>query len=278
MKNNRCVSLHNRKSLTLFIVILLFVCTPAGGKNADTIRPLSQLRAAPGEHPLEPFLRWARNRLDTMNKIQDYSCTFIKRERIDGKLSAYESAYLKVRHRPFSVYMRFLSPKKFKGREVIYVDGKNNNELLVHLTGLKARLLGTLHLDPNGAFATYGNRHPITEIGFLTLTKRLLEAGEHDTKFGECKVKTFSSEIKGRSCMCIQVEHPIPRSYFRYHIARIYIDDEFNIPIRYESYGWPQKQGGEPQLLEEYTYLNVKLNNGFTDADFDPKNPSYNFP
>ncbi len=29
--------------------------------------------------------------------------------------------------------------------------------------------------------------------------------------------------------------------------------------------------------MEEYTYLNLKLNNGFTDADFDIKNPNYKF-
>jgi len=30
-------------------------------------------------------------------------------------------------------------------------------------------------------------------------------------------------------------------------------------------------------LLEEYTYTDVKINNGFTDADFDENNPSYHF-
>jgi hypothetical protein len=29
--------------------------------------------------------------------------------------------------------------------------------------------------------------------------------------------------------------------------------------------------------MEEYTYMNVKVNNGFTDADFDSKNPAYKF-
>ena len=38
-------------------------------------------------------------------------------------------------------------------------------------------------------------------------------------------------------------------------------------------YDW----SGKPQLLEEYTYLNLKLNNGFTDADFDVRNPNYQF-
>jgi hypothetical protein len=29
--------------------------------------------------------------------------------------------------------------------------------------------------------------------------------------------------------------------------------------------------------MEEYTYMNVKVNNGFTDADFDPTNSAYKF-
>ena len=49
------------------------------------------------------------------------------------------------------------------------------------------------------------------------------------------------------------------------------------MPIRYESYDWPRGEGHQPELMEEYTYLNLKLNNGFTDADFDAENPNYKF-
>ncbi len=52
---------------------------------------------------------------------------------------------------------------------------------------------------------------------------------------------------------------------------------ELNVPIRYESYDWPTEKGGEPILVEEYTYLNLKLNNGLTDLDFDVNNPKYQF-
>ena len=55
------------------------------------------------------------------------------------------------------------------------------------------------------------------------------------------------------------------------------MDDEHLIPIRYEAYDWPKEQGGQPILMEEYTYMNVKVNNGFTDADFDPTNAAYKF-
>ncbi len=70
---------------------------------------------------------------------------------------------------------------------------------------------------------------------------------------------------------------PGPARNFLFHVAQIYVDDELNLPIRYEAYDWPAEEGGKPQLTEEYTYLNLKLNNGFTDADFDIRNPNYQF-
>jgi hypothetical protein len=45
--------------------------------------------------------------------------------------------------------------------------------------------------------------------------------------------------------------------------------------VRYESYDWPRTPGGQPELIEEYTYLNLKFNVGLTDADFDRGNPAY---
>ncbi len=59
--------------------------------------------------------------------------------------------------------------------------------------------------------------------------------------------------------------------------ARIFVDDQLNVPVRYEAYEWPRQPGGKPELIEEYTYLNLKLNNGFTDADFDTHNKDYHF-
>jgi outer membrane lipoprotein-sorting protein len=55
------------------------------------------------------------------------------------------------------------------------------------------------------------------------------------------------------------------------------LDTERLIPLRYAAYLWPEKDG-EPVLEEEYTYLNVQLNVGLTDADFDPENENYHFP
>jgi hypothetical protein len=236
----------------------------------------------PNEHPLMPALRWAQNGRKDLEQLTDYSATMVKRERLNGKLGEYEHMFIKVRHHPFSVYMRFLGPNNLKGQEAIYVKGANDGKMSAHGTGVR-RFIGTLQLEPTGMLAMSGNRYPITELGVLNLVNRLVEIGERDTQYGECEVKFYpGAKIEERVCTCIEVMHPVPRRNFLFHVARIYIDDELNIPIRYEAYDWPENNGGklvamEENLTEEYTYLNLKLNNGYTNADFDIRNPNYKF-
>jgi hypothetical protein len=261
----------------------------AGASNLDS--PVAAPQAAPAqtvpvqavatgvEHPLTPVLKMARDGLERMDKsIADYECMMVKRERIDGKLGDYQYVHTKVRNKPFSIYMYFLAPDAVKGREAIYVEGQNDGKLIGHDSGFKGRLVKRLYLDPNSPLVMANQRYPITKAGIRNLTKELIEVGEHDSQFGECEVKFFQgAKVQDRVCTCIQVVHPVPRKNFRFHLARIYIDDELQIPIRYESYDWPQKEGGQPVLLEEYTYMKLKLNVGLKDSDFDADNPNYNF-
>ena len=86
-----------------------------------------------------------------------------------------------------------------------------------------------------------------------------------------------NAKINDRRCTLLQVKHPHPRDYFDFHIAQIFIDEELNVPIRYAAYSWPTRPNGAPELIEAYTYLNLKLNVGLTDRDFDHTNPDYSF-
>jgi hypothetical protein len=238
--------------------------------------------AAANEHPLMPALRWAYDGMGNIEKLSDYSATLVKRERLDGKLGEFQHMYVKVRHKPFSVYMYFISPAKVKGQEVLYVEGRDDGKMSAHATGVKDKLFGTVKIPPDGPIAMEGQRYPLTELGILNLTKRLVQVAEQDIKYGECEVKFFKNakikqESGDRVCTCIQVKHPVPRRNFLFYEARIFVDDELNVPIRYESYDWPKEKGVPADLMEEYTYMNLKLNNGFTDADFDIKNPNYHF-
>jgi len=232
------------------------------------------------EHPLIPALRIAQASLAHIDRdVHDYTCTLVKRERINGQLGPQEYIFTKVRHEPFSVYMYFLGPKEIKGRECMYVANnlnKKKSKLIAHEG--RGLITPTVKLNPNGFLAMRGQRYPITEVGIRTLTVRLVEVAQNDLQFGECEVKFYEgTKVNGRVCTCIQVTHPTPRKQFRFHLARVFIDDELQVPIRYEAYQWPTKPGGRPILDEEYTYMNLKINQGLTDADFNEQNADYNF-
>lgn len=258
--------------------LLLGLATPLHGDEANgaaTVKP-PNAAAVQTASPLAADIEDGKARLAAMEKeIQDYSCTFFKRERVDGKLLDYETMFVKVRHKPFSVHMNFLAPNSKKGQQVVYVEGQNGGNLLAQPVGIAGKL-GPFSLPPTGYLAMQGQRYPITEFGFVNLTRRLIEVGSLDMQHpaDNTVVKHYDDvKVKGgnggqRICRLTEVIHPQMRPGLRYHVARIYIDKERNIPIRFESYLWPTTPGGKPELLEEYTYLDVKLNNGFTDSDF----------
>ena len=233
-----------------------------------------------GEHPLTPVLKWAKQEVASIEKdVADYSATIVSRERVDGKLSEYGSTAVKIRHRPLSIYAGVLSPEDQKGNEAIYVEGRNDGKLLGHTTGFTGRLVGTVSLDPAGSTAMKDQRHPITELGMLALCRRLVQYAENDIRYSESNVRFLhGAKVEGRPCNCIEIVHPVPRANFQFHIVRLFVDEQLKVPVRYEQYDWPAEPGAAPELVEEYTYVNVKLNNGFGDSDFDVQNPNYAFP
>ncbi|NOY42924.1 MAG: DUF1571 domain-containing protein [Planctomycetes bacterium] len=247
--------------------------TPKLAARIATTAPGSpfDLTQRPGEHPLMPALRMAHSALKNIDAdIADYSAILRKQERIDGTLMDEEIAYIKVRNKPFAVYMFFLKPHK--GRECLYpnADGK----MVAMDCGWK-RKFGAVPLDPNGMLAMKGQKYPITKLGIRELTSELITVASQDVKYGECEVNTFQNVMNKRPVTQIVAIHPTKRNNFRYHRAEIFIDNELGLPVRYAAYGWPRVPGGKLPLEEAYTYLNLKINNGFTDADFDPDNPQY---
>lgn len=240
------------------------------------------------KHPLIPALEVARLGLENMEKtVFDYEAVIVKQALVKNKLTGLEHMKIKIRHAreledgtkvPFSVYTRFLSPQNVVGQEAIYVDGWNNGKLVAHVKpGILNRL--TFRLAPTSSLAMQGNIYPITMIGMKNLIKEMLEKGGRDLEHGECEV-TFNRdiEIDGRKCVLVQITHPKERDHFEFHIAKIYIDEEYQLPVAYEGYLWPEEEGGEPRLLEKYFYTDLKINVGLEDSDFDPSNEEYDYP
>ena len=107
---------------------------------------------------------------------------------------------------------------------------------------------------------------------------KLIERGERDRQAGPCVVEfQQGAKVDKRECTVLTVKHEDRQPHYDFYLAQIFIDNEMNIPVRYCAYDWPAPTGGDPVLLEEYTYTKIKTNVGLTDADFDSKNPKYRF-
>ena len=108
----------------------------------------------------------------------------------------------------------------------MYIEGQNAGKMSAHGTGIQETMFGTVSLDPDGTMAMQDQRYPLTQIGILNLTRRLIEVASEDVKYGECEVKYFKgAKINHRVCTCTQVIHPVPRKNFLFNVARIFVDD-----------------------------------------------------
>lgn len=248
-------------------------------------------------HPIDLALNRARRGLVRIRQgdparniepVRDYTCYLVKRERVNGKLNETNTMFCKFRNEhkdpktgrtvPFSVYMKFVAPKAIKGREVIWVKGRNNNKLVAHEGGNS--WLPTVWLKPEGSLAMKGQLYPISDAGLENLVLKLIERGSQERRFpaSECKVEFQKGvRINKRPCTLLTVSHPVRRPEYQFSFAQIFIDEQLDLPVRYVAYDWPKPGETRGEIQEEYTHIQIKVNVGLTDEDFNSKNSEYNF-
>src|SRR5262249_43825583 len=172
---------------------------------------------------------WIDGARETFQRVRDYQCTFVKRERIDGVLQDEQTAVLQVRQQPFSVHLKFVSPKSAAGREAIYVAGKHNGKMKARGGGALS-LVGFVTLDPRDPRAMHGTRHNITEIGVGYLLDRAAQG---------------LSQIQGRTTASVSVGEVVfhQRQCIRFEIidasaeggrvyrSVIFFDKDTNLPV-----------------------------------------------
>jgi len=205
-----------------------------------------------------------------LSKQAGYTATFLRRESVEKDVSPVDEMQIVVRHEPFAVRLDWLET----GRRVAYTDGENDNRLLVRLGGSK-RLFGTLKLDPRGRLAMQNSRHPITEIGLLDLTNRLLTRCQQDLEQADKVVcQTLpDEELSGRICAVFVVEYQTPALSPNHRSTQISVDRAWGAPVKMESTGWAEfttdVTTNESQIVESAEYRNVTFANEISASQFD---------
>ncbi len=241
---------------------------------AEDERIATAIRIGGTSHPLAPGLRLAVESRRALDKVDDYSASFFKEELV-GKKRVNHQLTLKIRETPFSAYLRYENPHK--GREAIFVSGKNGDKMLAHGTGIEA-IVGTLELDPSGDRALEESRYPITNIGMRNLLELTIAQWNSELNIPDVKVRYFpNAKVANVECRVFESSYDKKHKGVKFHMTRLYVGKKTAFPVRVEQFDFPTKTGAKPAILEQYTYLNVKANGGLKDIDFDVKNPGYDF-
>ncbi len=234
------------------------------------------------EHPLDELLTLVKAREAEIQKtVQDYTCRIVKRELIGTQLQEYRFIDAKVRSRvvqdgkvvkPFAVLLDFRSPRELAGRKVLYVEGQNEGKLEVRRGGDRfSSVITTVSLDSDAV--KQESLMNIPSVGIVTMVEEIRQHIARDIKADpdgantELKV-TRDVKINGRSSTRVEITHPRQADGLTFFRGVVFADDEWHLPVRVEGYGWPKAEGEDPPLLGEFTYTDVKINVGLSDADF----------
>jgi hypothetical protein len=212
---------------------------------------------------------WLDEAYELLESVDNYTAIFHRQVRVRDELKAQETILLKFK-KPLSVYLKWIE-NPYKGRELLYVDGENNDLIKVHAPGLFSPVI--LNFDPRGSLLMRSSRHPITEIGIHYITRFISDEFRKGIDRGEIEVNYRGEEIVfGRKTMKIEGVFPQNSDGVYYcRRALLNIDLETRIPISIAVYD------GANELFEYYGFENLILNAGLVKNDFDPKNKHYGF-
>jgi Protein of unknown function (DUF1571) len=199
--------------------------------------------------------------------VEDYECRLIKQERVDGVLLPPGVMIMKVRNRPFSVYLRSLSPEADRGMEVSYVEGRDRGMMRVrppHIMGV----LGFWSIDTQDVRAFEKNRHCIKEAGIGNLLESTARCWDMERRLRQTLVHILDEDLNGRACTRIETIHPDHHAgQFYGYRCELWLDKASHLPAGAETYDWPTDQS-PGNLLESYRYLELRCNIGLSDRDF----------
>lgn len=241
-----------------------------------TIDSLGQTQVPPANSPpttpapmADPIGQLIADARTSFGRVKDCMGTLVKQERVNGQLQPEQFIAIRVRQQPFSVQLKWQGPKHFTGQEATYVAGKNNNQMRAKGSGLISAV-GFVSMEPTDPRALKQSRHAITESGIGNLIERIARSYELERRLGPSQVRMSLREysFQQRPCIGLETVRLVNNGQFYCCRTLVLFDKEMKLPIRFEAYDWPSAGNAAGDLLESYSYIDLKFNVGLTDAAF----------
>jgi hypothetical protein len=243
---------------------------PATGPNAGAGAAVfpkgpAEMEKLAKSDPLQ-FLRTALEWYDA--KVRDYTCRFLKVEKIEGELRKPETMRMKFREAPFSVYVKWITDPSMN-QEVIYVHGANKGMAVAHPSGILGALIRKVNVVPDSKRALKYSRRPITNAGMGNMLRLIIPQCERAKANGDLKLTYEGVRYEGGRPSYVFKRVLPKKNDYPCDVLLIYIDQEYLLCVRTDAYEW------DGSLLSHYSYTDLKVNPGLTDEDFSPDNREY---
>ena len=206
-----------------------------------------------------------------VKSLNEYEIAMHRQERIAGSWnSAPFINYIKYRHKPRQVYMKWLKDSAKSGQEIIFDETKRKDAMYGHLGGLFN--ITSIWIALDGSLAKGNSNHPVNDVGLQAVVEIVVSS--HKRRFKE-GLPTAPGQIEvvklnGERFVALTWLAPAGMKGLYAHKSRIYVD--LKQPWIRQTESWDE--AGE--MIERISFDKITPA-AFTDADFDPKNPAYAF-
>jgi len=191
--------------------------------------------------------------------IKDYETIFVRQETVKGKLRKPEKIAFYFK-RPFKVRMRWLSGSKTQS-EIVYVEGENDNKILVKMKGLLAGLIKVLRVDVDGYLARRSSSRPVTQAGIGKMIDSLVDLTTRAKDQNEVELTYLGEEWLDDRKVHV-VERLLPADKYDSPRTLIYLDKRLDVPIKLIRYD------ADGEVHEQYEYQDLLVNVGLEDSLF----------
>jgi len=209
----------------------------------------------------------------------DYTCTFIKHERINGRFMPKQVVDVAYRQQPYSVAMAWRTTDEDgsgltmpKGDRALFVEGRWDSQMLVRPTSglLQALTGGSVRRDPIDPDVMQNTLRPINSFGFERSLVSLLGVYTDAHEAGDLATGTEgTARIDGRDVIILTRALPPVNDYPAARTV-IAIDLEYLVPVLVEGYDW---QG---QKFCTYQFKDIQFNLDLPEERFTPQSLDMN--
>ncbi len=147
-----------------FVFKSLSACTNVWATSSEATHPHDQPKH------IEAVMEILEKARKSYAQLQDYTAIIHKEEYKDGEKKKDERTIIKFQ-KPFKVYLKWLSGKN-KGSQLLYVEGKYDNKMIIRKGGGLFKVFGTMEMDPDGFWLKKFTKHSIRMWALVGLSKR----------------------------------------------------------------------------------------------------------